>query len=99
MKKRLTPHSLLFIITAIVAVFTWFIPGGAYVDGVYEASGTNPQGLYSILSAPIKGIFNAIDIILFILVIGAFITTVMKTGALQAGVSALTKNLKEKKFI
>ena len=98
MKKRLTPHSLLFIITAIVAVFTWFIPGGAYVDGVYEASGTNPQGLYSILSAPVKGIFNAIDIILFILVIGAFITTVMKTGALQAGVSALTKKFKGKEI-
>jgi len=98
MKKRLTPHSLLFIITAILALFTWVIPGGAYVDGVYEAHGTNPQGLYAILSAPIKGIFNAMDIIVFILVIGAFITTVMKTGALQAGVSNLTKNFKGKEI-
>lgn len=99
MKKRLTPHSLLFIITAIVAVFTWFIPGGAYVEGVYEAGTTNPQGLYAILSAPIKGIFNAMDIILFILVIGAFITTVMKTGALQAGISSLTKNFKGREIV
>jgi len=95
-KRKLTPHTILFIITIIVAMFTWVIPGGTYQEGVYVASGTNPQGLYAILSAPIKGIFNAVDIIMFILVIGAFITTVMKTGALQAGVSALTKTLKGK---
>ncbi len=94
-KRRLKPHTILFIITAVVAVFTWIIPGGVYNDdGVFSTTGyDNAAGFYDIFAAPIQGFFDAIDIILFIFVIGAFITMIMKTGTLQAAVQSIVKKL------
>ena len=40
------------------------------------------------------GLFGAIDVALFILVIGGFIAITMKTGAIQAGIALLVRRLK-----
>ena len=51
-------YTVLFIIIAVIAVLTWFIPAGHYsvddagniVAGSYERVQQNPQGLWDILS-------------------------------------------------
>src|SRR5690348_12404308 len=42
----------------------------------------NPQGFIAVLQAPIKGIVDSIDIILFILIIGGFMFVFEETGAM-----------------
>ncbi len=102
-KKRssMSAYTILFIIIIVVAAFTWIVPPGQYtdVDGVmvYEQMAeSNPQGIYNILSAPIAGFFDAIDIALFVIVIGGFIGIVMASGAMEAGIAAILKKNKGK---
>ncbi len=100
-KKSLSAYTILFVIIIIVAAFTWIVPPGQYqeVDGqmVYQQMAeSNPQGIYNILSAPIAGFFDAIDIALFVIVIGGFIGIVMASGAMEAGIAAILKKNKGK---
>ena len=46
--------------------------------------------------APFNGFKEAIDVCIFILLLGGFLGVVTKTGALDAGVGALVKKLKGK---
>ena len=93
--------SILFLIIFLVAILTWFVPAGAYqyvdetaatlepIPGTYERIASNPQGLWEALSAPIQGFFDAVDIILFLLVIGGFLGLVTDTGAIGAGIGSV----------
>ncbi len=97
--KMPTSYTTLFILISLVAVVTWFVPGGEWVDGVYSEIETQPQGIYNILSAPIEGFFSAVDIALFVMVIGGFLAIVMKTGAIDAGVGTIIKKNEGKEYI
>ena len=55
-----------------------------------------PQGFIAILEAPIKGIIDSIDIVLFILFIGGFMSVFNKTGAMFKGVKYLAQRMKGK---
>ncbi|SFP65131.1 Uncharacterized membrane protein YfcC, ion transporter superfamily [Oscillibacter sp. PC13] len=89
-----TAYTILFLLIIIVAISTWFIPSGAYeyVDGVptagtYHAVEQNPQGVGAVLKAAFSGFYDAVDVCVFILMVGGFLGVVMKTGAIDAGVS------------
>ncbi len=63
------------------------------VPGTYHEVEANPQGLRAVLLAPIAGMYDptenkarAIDVALFVLVIGGFLGVVTKTGAIDAGI-------------
>ncbi|GAB3528281.1 YfcC family protein [Photobacterium alginatilyticum] len=71
------------------------------VTGTYQAVDNNPQGVVDVLLAPIDGFYDhnsyeaaAIDVSLFILVIGGFLGLVTKTGAIDAGIERVTARLK-----
>ncbi|MGF1731948.1 YfcC family protein [Photobacterium kasasachensis] len=71
------------------------------VTGTYKAVENNPQGVVDVLLAPIDGFYDhnsyeaaAIDVSLFILVIGGFLGLVTKTGAIDAGIERVTARLK-----
>lgn len=61
------------------------------VKYVYQQSEQNRQGLWQIFNAPVNGFYDAVDISLFIIVIGGFLNIVMQTGALNAGIGKLLK--------
>ncbi|MBC7001928.1 YfcC family protein [Photobacterium sp. BZF1] len=70
------------------------------VTGTYHAVESNPQGVVDVLLAPIDGFYDhttyeaaAIDVSLFILVIGGFLGLVTKTGAIDAGIERVTARL------
>ncbi|MEP7236367.1 MAG: SLC13 family permease [Ferruginibacter sp.] len=54
----------------------------------------NPQGFINILQAPIKGIIDSVDIILFCLIIGGFMFVFNETGAMTEGISWLAHSMK-----
>ncbi|SFI29150.1 YfcC family protein [Jannaschia pohangensis] len=65
------------------------------VPGTYATVAATPQGLWDVLRAPIAGFYdpdsyaaNAIDVSLFVLVIGGFLGVVNATGAIDAGIGA-----------
>jgi uncharacterized ion transporter superfamily protein YfcC len=64
------------------------------VAGTYKEIERNPQGVFDVILAPIAGFYNpatnqanAIDVALFVLVIGGFIGVVTATGAIDAGIT------------
>ncbi|ALP43703.1 transporter [Aeromonas schubertii] len=71
------------------------------VAGTYKQVDANPQGLVDVLLAPVDGLYNhetyeagAIDVALFILIIGGFLGIVTKTGAIDAGIERVTDRLR-----
>ena len=73
----------------------------APVPGTYALVEPNPQGLGAVLMAPIAGLYdpdtgmaNAVDVAVFVLVIGGFLAVVTKTGAIDAGIGRLPTALR-----
>ena len=95
-----TAYTILFLLIILVAIATWVIPAGAYdyVDGVpvagsYHPTDPNPQGVGAVLKAAFSGFFDAVDVCVFILMVGGFLGVVMKTGAVDAGVGNVIRRL------
>ncbi|MCD9499005.1 YfcC family protein [Photobacterium carnosum] len=62
--------------------------------GSYQTVDANPQGFLDILMAPIQGFYDpanymarAVDVALFVLVIGGYLAVVTQTGAIDAGIA------------
>lgn len=66
------------------------------VPGTYQTIARNRQGLIEILQAPIKGVYDSIDIVFFILVIGGFMSVFNESGSMVRGLTALSYNMKGK---
>lgn len=67
----------------------------AIVDG----SGVVGAKLWQVLMSPILGFENAIDVCIFIMVLGGFLTVVAKTKALEKGIKLLVKKLHGKEYL
>lgn len=85
--KLPTSYTVLLAITAIIAIVTYFIPE------VKNAT------LADFIMAPINGLNDAIDIAIFVLLIGGFLGVTTKTGALDAGIGNVVEKLKGKELI
>ena len=95
-----TAYTILFLLIILVALATWVIPAGTYdyVDGVpqtgtYHAVEPSPQGAGAVLKAAFSGFYDAVDVCVFILMVGGFLGVVMKTGAVDAGVARIIQRL------
>lgn len=66
------------------------------IPGTYEGLEKKPQGIIGILQAPVKGIYDTIDIILFVLVIGGFMMVFHESGAMLKGLTVLSHKMKGK---
>lgn len=67
----------------------------AIVDG----SGVVGAKLWQVLMAPILGFENAIDVCIFIMILGGFLAIVAKSQALENGIKFLVKKLHGKEYI
>ncbi len=63
------------------------------IPGTYQKVDARPQGLLAIFSAPVKGMYEVIDIVLLVLIIGGFIGVFNHSGALDAGIAFLAGKL------
>lgn len=64
------------------------------VPGSYHRLPQNAQGFVAVVQAPLKGIYDTIDIILFVLMIGGFIHVFYSSGAMDKGLIALSYRMK-----
>jgi uncharacterized ion transporter superfamily protein YfcC len=114
-KKKKFPHVYVILLTVVVicAILTYFVPAGKY-DMVESASGrmvVNPDSFHYVESSPIslfgvlnsvpKGMVDTASIIFFIFIVGGAFAVVQATGAIEAGLGKITKNMagKEKAII
>lgn len=91
----------LLILTCIVAILTHIIPAGQYqyvdgipIEGTYAPVESNPQGLWDVMAAPIKGFHSALEVALFVLVLGGCLGIIFKTQAIDAGLGKIATTLK-----
>lgn len=108
--KMPTAYTILIGLIVIVAILTWIVPAGEYettevdgdqvpISGTYQEIERTPQNVFDIITAPSTGFQDAIDVGLFILIVGGFLGVVMKTGAIDAGIARITKILKGREKI
>jgi uncharacterized ion transporter superfamily protein YfcC len=99
MKKKITFNTLamIYAVVALVAIATWFVPGGEYrretkegrtlvVPGSFSFLPSQPQGIGALLTSPVKGFMQAAHIIAFVFIIGGAFSVVQKTGAIAVSV-------------
>ena len=66
------------------------------VPGSYRQIPASKQSLVQVLQAPIKGIYDSVEIIIFILFIGGFMQIFNGSGAMVKGLSALSYRMQGK---
>ncbi len=64
------------------------------IPGSYHLIKKNSQGPLQIAQAPLKGIYDSIDIIFFLLFIGGFMSVFLRTGAMEQGIKYLSYRMK-----
>lgn len=105
-------YTILFSIILVMMVLTWVIPAGQYeymqngdvaqpIAGTYHTVESNAQNIFDVVLASFHGFYEAVEIALFILMVGGFLGVVMKTGAINAGIANVIHllNGKEKYMI
>ncbi len=86
-RKGLTAFSIILILLVLVAAATWFIPD------------VTSAKLSDIIMAPVNGFGSAVDVCIFVLILGGFLAIVKKTGALEAGIATLVRKLKGRELL
>lgn len=69
------------------------------IPGTYKKVEEKPQDFFDIVFAPIKGMYETVDIIIFVLMIGGFIGVFNSSGAFDAGIGYLANKLKGRESI
>lgn len=77
-------YSILILIIIVLAIITHLIPGESVTGAL----------LSDVVMAPTRGFLDAVDVCVFVLVLGGFLGTMTKTGALDAGIAHIVKKLK-----
>ncbi len=103
-KKResfsLSAFTIILIITFVLGAITHFLPQAVFEgEELVNGSGVVGATLSQTLMAPVLGFADAIDICLFVLVLGAFLKVVNKTEAIEDGVEVLVRKLKGKELL
>lgn len=84
------------IAVSIESFFSGSIKKPVAVPGTYHTIERNAQGFLDVLKAPILGIMDSIDIVLFLLIMGGFMNVFHETGAMVNGLRTLSQNMKGK---
>lgn len=88
--KMPSAFTILLVIIAAIALVTLLVP---------EGSSVKPATLANVVMAPVSGFVDAIDVIIFVMVLGGFLGVVSKTKALESGIGRIVKKLKGKELI
>lgn len=93
-KGFLTAFSIIFILIFALGILSHFLPKAEFVNGeIVNGSGVVGASLSQILLSPILGFENAIDVCIFVLILGGFLAIVNRTEALETGIKVLVKKL------
>ena len=86
--KMPSAYTILIFIIFLIAVLSFFI-----VDPLKTRA-----TIANVVMAPVLGFVNAIDVSLFVLVLGGFLGVINKTGVLYKGIAGIVKKLEGKEL-
>ena len=66
---------------------------------IKDGSGVVGAELYQVLMAPILGFEDAIDVCIFVMILGGFLAVMAKTKALETGIKLLVKKMHGKEYL
>lgn len=69
------------------------------IPGTYEKVEQQPQGIVDIILSPVNGVYDTIDIILFVFIIGGIIGVLNNIGAFNAGIASLSRITKGREYL
>lgn len=94
-KEFITAFSIIFILIYLLGAITYFLPQAQFVgEEIVNGSGVVRATLPDVLMSPILGFENAVDVCIFVLILGGFLAIVERTKALETGIQVLVKKLK-----
>ena len=99
-KVMLSAFSIILILIFALGVLSYILPIAQFNgDTIINGSGVVRAKISDILMAPILGFENAIDVCIFVIILGGFLAIVTKTGALETGIKVLVQKLKGRETI
>ena len=99
-KTILSAFSIILILIFLLGILSHLLPNASFVgEEIVNGSGTVGAKLSDILLSPILGFADAVDVSIFILVLGGFLGILTKTGALETGIKVLVKKLKGNELV
>ena len=99
-KTMLSAFSIILILIFGLGILSHLLPNAEFVgDEIVNGSGTVGATLSDILMSPILGFESAVDVAIFVMVLGGFLAIINKTGALETGIKVLVQKLKGKEII
>ena len=103
-KKMLSAFSIILILIIGLGILSHLLPEAQFklVDGVetiIDGSGTVGATISDILMAPILGFADAVDVAIFVMILGGFLAIVNRTGALETGIKVLVQKLKGRELL
>lgn len=94
-KKMLSAYSIIMILIVFLAILSHVLPDAVFEgENIVNGSGTVGAKLYQVLMAPILGFEDAIDVAIFIMMLGGFLKVIDKSKALETGIKVLVQKLK-----
>ena len=99
-KVMLSSFSIILILIFGLGILSHVLPDAQFVgDQIVNGSGTVGAKLSQILMSPILGFEDAIDVGIFIMMLGGLLAVVNKTGALETGIKVLVRKLKGRELL
>ncbi|MFA7222394.1 MAG: YfcC family protein [Bacilli bacterium] len=96
-KFHLGTFAILLCVILVVAIISWCANGQVYHvtadDGTISEAVVNGATLANIFMSPIKGFQDAIGVIGFVFILGAFLALTNATGALETGIKSLVRKM------
>ena len=94
-KRMLSAYSIIIILIFILGFASHILPQAKFVsETLVDGSGVIPAKISDILMSPILGFADAIDVCIFVIVLGGFLAIIEKTEALETGIKVLVQKLK-----
>ena len=94
-KVMLSSFSIILILIFGLGILSHVLPDAQFVgDQIVNGSGTVGAKLSQVLMSPILGFEDAIDVGIFIMMLGGLLAVINKTGALETGIKVLVRKLK-----
>lgn len=99
-KTMLSAFSIILILVFGLGILSHLLPNAQFVgEEIVNGSGTVGASLADILMAPILGFEDAVDVAIFVMILGGFLAIINRTGALETGIKVLVQKLKGKETL
>ena len=91
----LSSFTIIILLIFVLGIISHLLPGAKFVnDTIVNGSGVVGAKLSEVLLSPILGFADAVDVSVFVMILGGFLAVINSTGALETGIQVLIKKLK-----